>query len=1160
VRCFKINWGVLVFLGLFVLTRMVSAQPAAPAYEDSILLTVEGKVEAAAAGTTAWLPAQTNQVLHVGDRLRTGLRSRATVRLSNLTVLRVNELTTLQIQPPSALGKQAGLDLQKGAAYFFSRERPTETEFRTPLASGAIRGTEFNLAVADDGSSVVTLIDGEVALNNPQGEVNLVSGEQGTVEPGKAPTKTASINALNIIQWSLYYPAVLNLDELNLADAEKQTLAASLAAYRAGDLLAAMASYPTNRTAVTDAEKIYLAQLLLAVGQVDQSATQLVSVQSPLAEALREVVAAVKFQPLLSTNNYQLSTTLLADSYYQQSRSQLEAALKAARTATEKSPAFGFAWELLAELEFSFGHTDAALAALAKGLELSPHNAEAISLKGFLLAAQNKSSEAKKYFDEAIATDGALGNAWLGRGLVKIHQGDATNGLRDLQVAAVLEPNRSVLRSYLGKAFANENDSVRAERELKLAQKLDPNDPTAWLYLALLEQQENKINDAISDLEKSKELNDNRRVFRSKLLLDQDQAVRSANLAKIYQDAGMTDVSVNEASRAVTSDYANSSAHLFLSDAFNELRDPTQFNLRYETVWFNEFLLANALAPVGGGRLSQGVSQQEYSKLFAADGLGFSSSTDYRTDKKFHEQISQYGIFGNTAYALDLNYHHNDGIRPNNSLDDIEWNTTIKQQVTAKDTATLLVQYQNYHSGDNFQYYNQANARPNYKFDEYQEPILVGIWHHEWSPGQHTLVLASRLVDEQHFSDQQAKQLLLDKSTPNVVSALFLPYDVDYHNQFEIYSAELNQIGEWDRITISAGARYQAGSFQTQNQFKIFSLFAFGFPTILTPNSANENFQRTTGYGYLTVEPLEKLWLTAGLAYDQVKFPDNYRAPPVTPGEAKRSQLGPKVAVVWSPVPQATLRGFYARSLGGVSLDESYRLEPTQLGGFPQAFRSLISESAVGSVSAPKYDTLGLAFDFKISPKTYGTIQAERFITDVQRDIGDFEYKNIGGGIDARPNSTPETLNYKEYNLSVSLNQLVGDQLVVGTSYKLIQANLHDTLSAIPTAVLATADQREHSTLHQITGYVLWNHPSGFFARADAEWFEQFNSGYATPLPGDSFFQENIYVGYRFFHRRAELLLGLLNLAGQNYQLNPLTVYSELPRSRVFEVKFGFIF
>ena len=126
---------------------------------DALLLTLEGKVEISRTASATWSAGETNQVLHVGDRLRTGIRSRATVRLSNLSVLRVNELTTLQIQPPSAPGKQAGLDLKSGAAYFLSRERPTETEFRTPLASGAIRGTEFHLAVADDGRSVVTLLD-----------------------------------------------------------------------------------------------------------------------------------------------------------------------------------------------------------------------------------------------------------------------------------------------------------------------------------------------------------------------------------------------------------------------------------------------------------------------------------------------------------------------------------------------------------------------------------------------------------------------------------------------------------------------------------------------------------------------------------------------------------------------------------------------------------------------------------------------------------------------------------------------------------------------------------------------------------------------------------------------------------------------------------------
>ena len=64
------------------------------------------------------------------------------------------------------------------------------------------------------------------------------------------------------------------------------------------------------------------------------------------------------------------------------------------------------------------------------------------------------------------------------------------------------------------------------------------------------------------------------------------------------RDAGITEVRVREATKAVTEDYANSSAHLFLSDSYNDLRDPTRFNLRYESEWFNETLLAGLLAPI----------------------------------------------------------------------------------------------------------------------------------------------------------------------------------------------------------------------------------------------------------------------------------------------------------------------------------------------------------------------------------------------------------------------------------------------------------------------------------------------------------------------------------------------------------------------------------
>lgn len=1164
----KTNLGIWIFLIAFSFSRIVSGQNSQTASRsnDSILLTAEGKVESTAVNLTDWLPAHTNQILNVGDRLRTDLRSRATVRLSDLTVLRVNELTTLQIQPPSAPDKQSALNLEKGAAYFFSRERPTEMEFRTPLASGAIRGTEFDLAVADDGSTVVTLIDGEVALTNQSGGVHLASGEQGIVEPGLAPRKTAVINAANIIQWCLYYPAVVDVDELNLTDAEKQSLADSLAAYRSGDLLAALADYPTNRTTISDSEKIYFAELLLSVGQVEQAESQLGSIQSPPANALRELIATVKFQKYPSALSPTGSASItLADSYYLQSISQLEEALRAARYAVQKWPDFGFAWERLAELEFSFGHTSAAMEALDKSLQFSPRNAEAMALKGFLLAAQNKSFAAREFFEEAIAVDGSLGNAWLGRGLVRIHQGDASGGLKDLQVAATLEPNRSLLRSYLGKAFANKFDDGRAEKELNLAKKIDPNDPTSWLYLALLDQQQNKINDAIGDLENSQARNDNRSLFRSKLLLDQDRAVGSVNLASVYRDADMSDVSVREAASAVNSDYANASAHLFLSDAYNDLRDPTQFNLRYETVWFNELLLANLLSPVGGGRLSQGVSQQEYSKLFQQDGFNLASSTDVRSDKMYHEQASQFGTLGNTSYALDLDYHHNDGIRPNNGLDDTELDFTIKQQVTPHDTALLLVQNQDYHSGDNFQYYNPTNARPNYTFNEYQHPILVGGWDHEWSPGIRTLALVARLSDEQKFSDKAAPQLVVDNDPvfgTNVNTAI--GFDVNYHNSFDIYSAELNQIFEWDRVTLSAGARYQSGTFETQDEFinpvNTLNNPPTSFPAFFLPpatNSVSENFRRLTGYGYLTVEPLERLWLTGGFAYDRVTFPDNYRQPPVSSGEDTRFQLGPKAALVWNPVSPVTLRGVYTRSLGGVSLDESYRLEPTQLAGFPQAFRSLISESIVGSVDAPSFETLGVALDLKLGTRTFAGFEVEQLKSSVGRTIGIFAFP---GAFPVLPGSTPEQLDYRERTASVSLNQLVGERFVLGTSYKFTQSDLRDVLTQIPVSSFPAADQMEKSILQDAEGYVQFNHSSGFFARAEMHWYGQSNFGWTPDEPGDRFFQYNLFAGWYFAHRRGELQLGILNLAGRGYNLNSLTPYQGLPESRVFEAKLNFVF
>ena len=70
----------------------------------------------------------------------------------------------------------------------------------------------------------------------------------------------------------------------------------------------------------------------------------------------------------------------------------------------------------------------------------------------------------------------------------------------------------------------------------------------------------------------------------------------------------------------------------------------------------------------------------------------------------------------------------------------------------------------------------------------------------------------------------------------------------------------------------------------------------------------------------------------------------------------------------------------------------------------------------------------------------------------------------------------------------------------------------------------------------------------------------QMNYGYQPALPGDTFWQFNLFAGYRFHNRRAELRLGLLNVTDQGYRLNPLNLTAELPRNRTLVASLRFSF
>lgn len=1164
--CFPVLRKGIAYHGLRALFSLLpvlllswgSTSQAAPGEAGVVIESVEGIVEveegnqpgagAATNGTAPTLPCV----------IRTKEQGRFTLRVGAATLIRGGSETEAEFVPST--NGVTTVKVNRGRLYFFHRDKAGRFQVETRAARITVIGTSFSIVMGLNGAVTTDLFDGQVEVANSSGSLSLTNRAAARAEIGKPPERTAVIEMARVLQWNLYYPAIVDPDELALEASASTAIAESLAEYRTGNLLAASKNYPKQRQPASRAEAAYYAGLLMATGETEAALNLIKSSYPPIMgeptarldgveRGLRQLIEVVAGGSQLGLAVPQSAAEWLAYSYDYQSQGKLTDALKAAKAAVQLNPRFSFAQARLAELEFSFGSTVATARALDEALKLSPENAQALTVRGFVQAARGSYREAEESFAEAARIDPALGNGWLGRGLCRIHAGDRAKGLQNLQHAATVEPTRAILRSYLAKAYADGYDTAHATNEFALAKQYDPKDPTAWLYSALFLRQQNRFNEGIEDLEKSTALNTNRAIYRSRLLLDQDRAVRSANLASIYRDAGLGEAGLREASRAVASDYANYSAHLFLADSYTALSDPSLVSLRYETATFSEYLLANLLSPGGANTLSRTISEQEYSRMFDRNRLGVGSRTTYLSNGDWQQEVSQYGNYNGSSYGFDGVYRSFDGWRPNNDLEQQVYSAQFKQQLTAEDSVYFQAIWNDLESGDRRQYYNPTNASNGLRIAEKQSPNFFAGLHHEWSPQSHTLLLVGRLEDRLSLSEPDTFVTTFDEGSGDVIQSKF---GLNYENDFAAYSSEVQQIWQASRHTFIAGARFQTG------ETEVTSSQSGGDTNFFLPLFASNYVQRVSAdlgrlscYIYDNWQVADNLLLSAGLAYDWLKFPKNVNASPITAGEREDTQISPKAGFIWTPARSTSVRGAYTRSLGGTFFDQSVRLEPTQMAGFNQAFRSLFPESLVGTVPGSQFEGFHLALDHKFQTRTYLTLESAVLMSSATRSVGVF---NFDGTIPAQPAQRTEALDYEERSIACAINQLIGKRWSVGARYRLTDSRL-EVASPDPAAA---GEQR--ATLQQLSFFGAFNHASGFFARGEALWWSQANRGYSPALPGDDFWQFNIFGGYRFPRNHGELSVGVANLADEDYRLNPVNPHSELPRSRTLVVRFSLDF
>ena len=312
----------------------------------AMVVSVQGAVELRRANEANWQPAKMNVAVCPGDTVRVRERGRAALRLSNESVIRLDQKTTLTLGKPGEPGKDktALMELLTGALYVITRT-PKPFKVRTPVLVADVEGTEFFIS-ADPNSTRLVIYEGKVSASNEQGSVTLASNESAIISRNEAPHKEGIVRPADAVQWALYYPTIVDyrLDEkiaTEPSEPAQSALRESVDLYQQGrpsEALAALDNVPQNER--SPRFLTYHAGLLLSVGRVDEARADIeqalkLEPGNSDAYALQAIIAVVqndKEQALtLAAKAVELdqtsSTARLALSYAQQAHFKIEDAL-----------------------------------------------------------------------------------------------------------------------------------------------------------------------------------------------------------------------------------------------------------------------------------------------------------------------------------------------------------------------------------------------------------------------------------------------------------------------------------------------------------------------------------------------------------------------------------------------------------------------------------------------------------------------------------------------------------------------------------------------------------------------------------------------------------------------------------------------------------------
>ncbi len=973
-RVSLLAWCALSISLAIVLPNSVSAQERCDAWVGKVV-SAEGVVQARLVTQTNWKPTKVDETFCPGDKLRVETW-RAAIVMANETIIRLDQGTTITFTEIENK-ESSWLELLEGIVHFISRV-PQNLTITTPFVNATVEGTEFVIRV-DNNETNVWVLEGTVGVENTLGKLLLDGGDAAVTKAGEAPKRQIDMKPRDAVQWALYYPPLLDVSVGAVSGANQDILRSALAQYQTGDIRGALDQLNTIPLEQRDPQFLGIrAGLLLSVGQIDKAT---MDIQEALREnpsngtslALQSIVAlvnnekedALQLANQSVTSSPQSSVGHVALSYAQQAHFDIEPALVSAQEATQRSPEDALAWARVAELQLSLGNLVEAREAAQQAVNLNPRLARTQTILGFALLNEAKIADARATFEHAITLDQAAPLPRLGLGLTKIQKSHLAEGRRDIEIAASLDPSNAIIRSYLGKAYFEEKwdprstgelefsdlhnnteQNRRAAAQLQMAKELDPKDPTPYFYDAIRKQSVNQPIKALSDLQKSIELNDNRAVYRSSLLLDEDFGARSASLGRVYRDLGFQQRARVEGWNSLAPSPTNYSAHRLLADSY--ARVP-----RLEVARVSEILQSQLFQPVNINNLQPQLSEtslqilegtgptsggfNEFNPIFMRDRVAFLGNLTVANRDTVADNLIFSGMLADpVSLSIGQFHYETDGFRRNNDNKIDLYNVFLQGKVTQKVNLQGEFRYRKAKLGDLVRNFDPADFLSNFNQNETQKTARLG---GRISPGPNTDLVVSLIYS--HLDSTSDTGQLTNFNVKSRQDAYQGESQIIFRNQL------FNTILGGGKLRISGKFRTELGP------------ITLPFPPFMTTivSDPPSNIYNDNAYIYFNSTLSDNFILTGGLAYSDLKIE-------ALGIDVKR--VLPKVGVQLNITDRARLRLAYFQTVKSNGVIEQ-TIEPTQIAGFNQMF---IDSNGTRST---KY---GIALDTILTKALYVGVEA----------------------------------------------------------------------------------------------------------------------------------------------------------------------------------------